>query len=226
MSKCSWGRPANCAVLLRQLAEAAVSIRGPSPSDGSNMLRAFLDQFKLSRSARGPDRREIVEMRLFAAELLLSADLAGDQKSARKDLKYLDALLAVFQGRRDVRPYLRRYYELAVKAYCTAEAAKIDLVQVAHYLLDSRLAQPHSAPGSRAALVIFSFTPKANSAIFLPQDGRPGKRFELGLTRDQVKAVKGKSLHLNDDLLSLINGEIAGRRPVEIFLGRYGRLAG
>ena len=116
-----------------------------------------------------------------------------------------------------MRPYLRRYYELAVEAYCTAEPAKIDLVQVAHYVLDSRMAHPRSAPGSRATLVIFSLTPKANFAIFLPQDGRPGKRFELGLTREQVKAAKGKPLHLNDQLVALIKAETAAGRPVEIF---------
>ncbi len=60
-------------------------------------------------------------------------------------------------------------------------------------------------------------TPKANFAIFLPQDGRPGKRFELGLTREQVKAAKGKPLHLNDQLVALIKAETAAGRPVEIF---------
>jgi hypothetical protein len=205
------------AVLLRQLAEATASIHGPAPADGGKMLRAFLDQFKLSRSARGPDRREVVEMQLFAAELLLRFDLEADPKTARRDLKYLDSLLAVFQGRREVRPYLRRYYELAVEAYYTAEPAKIDLVQVAHYVLDSRLDQSHSAPGSPMARVVFSFTPKANFAVFLPQDGRPGKRFELGLTRNQIKAAKGQSPHLSDELVSLIKGEIAAGRPIEIF---------
>ncbi len=133
------------ALLARQLAQA-VLVAGPAPADGRPPLRAFLDQFKLSPAARGSGRREIVEMQLFAAELLLSTDLATDPRSARKDLKYLDALLAVFQGRRGVRPYLRRYYELAVEAYCTAEPAKIDLVQVAHYVLDSRMAHPRCAP--------------------------------------------------------------------------------
>ncbi len=210
------GAPNQRARLLVQLADAMLAA-GPAPKDERSLLRAFLDQFKLNPSARGSDRREVVEMCLFAAEMLVNSDLAADPKSARRDLKYLDALLALFQGRRDVRPYLRRFYELAVEAYCTAEPAKIDLVQIAHYVLDSRMAHPQAASSSQATLLIFSFTPKANFALFLPQDGRPGKRFELGLTRDQVKTAKGKPPKLNDELAALVNGEVAAHRPVELF---------
>ncbi len=117
----------------------------------------------------------------------------------------------------EMRPYLHRYYELAVAAYCKADPSKIDLVQIAHYLLDSRLAQPQAAPGSKETLVLFSFTAKENFAIFLPQDGRPGKRFELKIARDDIKAAKGKPLHLDDDLVTLIKGEIAAGRAVEVF---------
>ena len=56
-------------------------------------------------------------MQLFAAELLLTWDLESEPKSAARDRKYLDALLAIFKGRPDIRPYLRRYYELAIRAW-------------------------------------------------------------------------------------------------------------
>ena len=203
--------------LTKQLAEAVLSVSGAAPADGRKLLRAFLDQFKLNPAARDSSRREIVEMQLFAAELLLNSDLEGEPKTARRDLKYLDVLLAVFHGRREMRPYLRRYYELAVAAYDKADPSKIDLVQIASYLLDSRMAEPKSAPGSKATLVLFSFTAKENFALFLPQDGRLGRRFDLKITRDDIKSAKGKPLHLNDGLVAQINGEVAAGRAVEVF---------
>ncbi len=225
------------AALMRQLAEAVLTLKfGAKTSvafrsakersfrgakgddvDGRKLLRTFLDQFKLNVIAHNERRREIVELQLFAAELLLTSDLEDEPKSARKDLKYLDSLFAVFQGRRDMRPYLRRYYELAVEAYGKADPEKIDLVQIAHYLLASRMLQPQTAPGSKATLLLFSFTAKENFAVFLPQDGRPSKRFELTATRDEIKAAKGKPLHLNDELVALVNAEVAAGRPVEVF---------
>jgi hypothetical protein len=156
-------------------------------------------------------------MQLFAAELLLNSDLDGEPNSARRDLKHLDALLAVFNGRREMRPYLRRYYELVVAAYDKGDPSKIDLVQLARYLLDSRMAEPKSAPGSKATLVLFSFTAKENFALFLPQDGRPGRQFDLKITRDDIKSAKGKPLYLNDDLVALIKGDLDAGRAVEVF---------
>ena len=153
-----------------------------------------------------------MELQLFAAELLLASDLESEPKLAARDLKYLDALLAVFKGRRDIRPFLRRYYELAIRA-CN----KSDLVQIAHYLIESRMDERKGTLDSKATLVLFSFTPKDNFAIFLPQDGRAGKRIALDITRDQIKKAKGKSLHLNDDLVASIKAEIEAGRRVEVF---------
>ncbi len=201
--------------LAKQLAEAVLSVTGAAPADGRKLLRAFLDQFKLNPAARDSSRQEIVEMQLFAAELLLNSDFDSEPKSARRDLKHLDALLAIFHSRPEIRPYLRRYYELAVAAYDKADPSKIDLVQVARYLLDSRMAEPK--PGTKATLVLFSFTPKENFTLFQPQDGRLGKRFDLKITRDDIKAAKGKPLHLNDDLVGLIKREVAEGRAVEVF---------
>ncbi len=70
---------------------------------------------------------------------------------------------------------------------------------------------------SKATLVLFSFTSKDNFAIFLPQDGRPGKRVALDITRDQIKEAKGKSLRLNDDLVAWIKAERDAGRRVEVF---------
>jgi len=200
------------ATLIHQMANAVLAIKGTSPADGHKDLRDFLDQFKLNPGYHDSRRRETMELRLCAAELLLSWDLENEPKSAARDLKYLDALLALFESRRDVCPYLRRYYELAIRAANTN-----DLVQIAHYLIESRKDERKGTLDSKATLVLFSFTSKDNFAIFLPQDGRSGKRIALDIIRRQIKAAKGKSLHLSNELVDLIKGELAAGRRVEIY---------
>jgi hypothetical protein len=194
------------------MAEAVLAVKGPAPADGRKLLRAFLDQFKLNPDYRDSRRRETMELQLFAAELLLTWDLENEPKSAVRDLKYLDALLAVFEDRRELRPYLLRYYELAIRA-CN----KNYLVQIAHYLIESRMDGSAGTLDKKATLVLFSFMSKDNFAIFLPQDGRPGKRFALDITRHQIKQAKGKPLHLNDELVSLIKAETDAHRPIAVF---------
>ncbi len=200
------------ATLVHQVANAVLAIKGPTPAEGRKALHAFLDQFRLNLAYRDSSRRETMELQLFAAELLLTSDLESEPKLAARDTKYLDALLVVFKGRRDIRPYLRRYYELAIRS-CN----KNELVQIAHYLIDSRMDERKGTLDSQATLVLFSFTSKDNFAIFLPQDGRPGKRIALDITRDKIKEAKGKSLHLNDELVTLIKVEKEAGRPVEVF---------
>ena len=92
---------------------------------------------------------------MFCAELLLSSELDANQApAAHRDLKYLDPLLAVFRGRKDMRPFLRRYYELAIRA-CDPN----DLVQVAKYLRESRAVESQDTLHSgRATLLLFHFT--------------------------------------------------------------------
>jgi hypothetical protein len=70
---------------------------------------------------------------------------------------------------------------------------------------------------AKATLVLFSFTSKENFAVFLPQDGRAGKRIALDISRNQIKEAKGKSLHLNDDLVAAIRAETAAGRRVEVY---------
>ena len=106
------------------------------------------------------------------------------------------------RGRRDIRPFLRRYYELAIRA-CN----KNELVQVAHYLIESRMDERKGTLDAKATLVLFSFTSKDNFVIFLPQDGRAGKRIALDITRDEIKDAEGKTLHLTDELVTLIRAE-------------------
>ena len=203
------------AMLVRQVAEAVLELKEHGPAQGQKALRAFLDQFKLNPAYSDTSRRETLELQLFCAELLLSSDVeAKDVSTAQKDLKYLDPLLANFKARKDMRPFLRRYYELAVRA-----CDKTELIQMAHYLLESRMVeQQESLRSNRVTLLLFHFTRKEALAIFLPQDGRPGKLIPLELTREQIKeaASHGKPLRLNDELAKMVNEEIKAGRLIEL----------
>jgi tRNA A-37 threonylcarbamoyl transferase component Bud32 len=201
--------------LARQVADAVLRLKEQGPGDGQKALRAFLDQFRLNPNYTDRGRRETLELQLFAAELLLASDLeANDAPSASRDLKYLDPLLETFRGRGDMRPFLRRYYELAIRS-----CDRADLVQMAHYLLASRMVQQQEQLRSRrVTLLLFLFAAKQNFAIFLPQDGRGGKLIPLELTRQQVKeaASRGKSLHLDDALVKLVKEELQAGRSIEL----------
>ena len=90
-------------------------------------------------------------------------------------------------------------------------------MQIAHYLIESRMDERKGTLDSKATLVLFSFTSKETSPSFCRKTGGPGKRIALDITRDQIKEAKGKPLHLNDDLVALIKAEMAAGRRVEVF---------
>ncbi len=199
--------------LLRSLAAAVLALKEQGPAAGSDAIRHFLNQFKLNPAYTDISRRETLELRLFAAELLLASELDNhDVVLAQRDLKYLDPLLSVFAGRKDMRPFLRRYYELAIRACGTS-----DLVQVAQYLLESRATERQgtlSAPGT--TWLLFQFTNTDDFALLLPQDGRPGKLIPLKLTRQQIKeaASRGQQLRLPEELVAAVQAERQAGRSI------------
>ena len=200
--------------MLRQVAAAVLTLKEQGAAAGGEALRRFLNQFKLNPGFTDINRRETLELQLFAAELLLASELdAHDAAAAQHDLKYLDPLLVVFRGRKDMRPFLRRYYELAIRACGTG-----DLIQLAQYLLESRAAERQdNLPAAKTTRLLFHFAAQENFALLLPPDGRAGKLFPLDLTRDQIKAAasRGQALHLPDELVTLVRSEQhAGRSLV------------
>jgi tetratricopeptide (TPR) repeat protein len=202
--------------LCRQVAQAVLRLKDAlGPADGQKALRGFLDQFKLNPTYTDSSRRETLELQLFCAALLLSSDLETVQtEAAERDRKYLDPLLATFRGRKDMRPFLRGFYDLAIRA-----CDKSDLVAVAQYLLEARAVdRQESLRSDRATLVLFHFSPDENFVVFLPQDGRPGKLVPLEVTREQIKsaASRGQRLRLPDELVKTIQGETQAGRALNV----------
>ena len=215
------GRDSKRAELMRQVADAVLALKEKGIPEGQKRLRAFLDRCRLVNTNPENTRRETLELQLFAAELLLGTDLkANDLEAASRDLRYLDDLLTAFRGRRDMLPFLRRYYSLAIRA-----TGKSDLVQLCQYILASRAAQPRDRLLSEGVtLLVFYFASEDNHApaaenfaILLPPGG-PGTFFPLNLTRQQIKeaASLGQALRLDEKLVQLVRAESQAGRTIEV----------
>ncbi len=199
--------------MLRPLAAAVLTLKKQGLVDGSKTIRRFLDEFKLNPAYTDISRRETLELRLFAAELLIATELDNnDAAGAARDLKYLDPLLAVFAGRQDMRPFLRRYYDLAIRASGTS-----DLIQLAQYLLESRTTERQEML-TGASRLLFQFAPGNNFGLLLPQSGRTGMLVPLQLTRQQIKeaASRGQPLHLPEEFVSAVLAERQAGHPIQV----------
>ena len=204
------------AALLRQVASAVLALKDTRRAgEGQEALREFLGQFHTS-NYDDANRGETLELRLFAAELLLASELqTNGAKAAQNDLKYLDRLLEVFKGHEKMQPFLRRYYELAIRA-----VGKDQPGPMAEYLLAARASRRQDSPPSgRITRVVFHLgadddpDPGDNYAILMP----PGTVVPLKFTRKEVHqaANSGRTLAMPEELLKLIEAEQkAGRNTV------------
>ena len=172
------GADRQCAALMRQVTAAVLKLK-EDPAEGQQVAPGVSRSVPAQSDVRGPRPRETLELQWFCAELLLNSGLeAQDPRAVRRDLKYLDPLLARFRGRKDMLPLLRRYYELAIRA-----CGKDDLVQLAQYVLASRATERQDRLRSDA-LLLFYFSPGENFAVFLrraaaangSRSERPGNR--------------------------------------------------
>ncbi len=205
------------AALARQLAAAVLLLMDQARTgDGLQALRDFLDQFHTS-NFYDANRRETLEMRFFAAELLLDTELdARNVKAAQDDLRYVDRLLEAFKPHEKMQPFLRRYYELAVRAVGRDQPSRM-----AEYLLAAR-ANRLDLPSPQTTRVVFHFAASdeqdsaENYAIVAPP-GNPGTLIPLKFTRKEVQQAhnRGNKMALPGELLKMIDDEQqAGRKTM------------
>lgn len=169
--------------LLRGLAEAVLALaRSGNSAEGRSRLRDFLDHVA-SASLSDQRRREPLETQLFCAELLIASSLAaGDNEAAREDLHYLDGPLAAFPYPDQMLPYLRRPYDLAIRATGTSNPSRLR-----HYILRSRLkaGQESSATGQDALLLFHFGNRDGIVAFFAPGEAAICSPLTFG--RDDIK---------------------------------------
>ncbi|MDR3199209.1 MAG: serine/threonine protein kinase [Planctomycetaceae bacterium] len=224
--------------LIRQVAEALLVYRKnpQTPAERKRLLRQFLQQFTIpgNPASANATRREILELRLFCAELLVNNALEeSDFPALRRDLPLLVQPLGFFMERPASRPFIRRISDLIVRSGAllyenstdpsTKQAQLISIVRLLEGMrlrTESAATSIQSVSETAPGLVVFFLTeePKDGLVIFYPQDDRPGNLFRLPLTRKQVKSGKktDEAWHLNEQLLQLLREERNAGRLVNI----------
>lgn len=204
------------AAFLRQIADAVLLLKENEANknetgitQGRESLRRFLLQFADSSEEGAKFRRETLELQLFCIELLLNSQLeSGQFVAARNDLSFLDPLLLSFVNTKITRPYLRRYYDLAIRCFNEmGESQESDsgfseqslIANQLRYLRQSRFWREDKSKDktdSGSGTVFFHFSTKRGIAIFMPNDNRPFERYFLEYTRNQVKEAGSSSVKL------------------------------
>ena len=154
--------------------------------------------------------RERFDLQLLCIRLLLSAGLESDDLSTvQQDVAaHLDRiLLGVMETRRDLRPYLRKDFELAIRCYPN------DLLKQADYIYKMRMDTSHTG----SARLIFYFDHQEGFAIFLPVNLSGGKKFPLW-TREELrnKLANRLPLVLDEQLVALVQAEWDADRRVSL----------
>ena len=195
--------------LLRRLAEATLLVKEGDVEAGVTALRAFLRAFDLDGNYPDRHRRETQELQLLAAELLIATELEQQRGEAPvADLSYLDRLVAAFPYRDQMLPFLRRYYDLAIRT-----VAEIDPQRAAGYILAAR--DQRAAP--EATMLLFHFGAARGRAIVYRAD--TAMHFPLDFGRDAVKqaAASGQPLALPSELVQLVAADRSDDHSVVLY---------
>lgn len=159
--------------LLRRIADGVLARQELGLPAAKQKLQRVLQDLNGSRlSAKEKDRCEIQELYLFCAEFLLASALRESAAVDPSDWNHLAGLLAAFPEqpalRRQLCPYLRRYYELAIEA-----CQEGDPTRLAGCVLFSRCQQR----ADDATTIVFFFQDRAirqkrNFAVGWSPEGR------------------------------------------------------
>ncbi|MDR3183455.1 MAG: serine/threonine protein kinase [Planctomycetaceae bacterium] len=222
--------------LMYQWTEALAAYKTTGEQD---KLRQFLLQFSVLNNPLDKEAFEpaVMDLRLFAAELLVSEDRRkNDLPALGDDIKTLTAAAVLFIRYPGARPFIRRIGDLIVRSLATMYESQSDtavrqnlLDGIVHLLIQERQTakEPEAAvkPSDTGAsaplpvLLVYFLTDDAQDGfvIFYPQDGRRGSLYRLPLTRRDIKSGKEKDAakHLPAELLSLLETEHQADRTVQ-----------
>ena len=194
---------------------------GESHSERQASLRQVLDTFRLNsrsgaNSLSDPWGQERFDLQLLCIRQLLKAELeAGELETARQDAAtYLDPiLLGAIADRRDLRPYLQKDYELAVRCYDN------DPLKQAEYIYCQRMDDTYREGTSQ---LLFYFASQGGFAIFLPSNLSEVTKFGLNWTREDLRDNRVNSPQnrqkflLDERLLALIQSEWDAGRQISL----------
>lgn len=176
------------------------------------LLRNFAEQFELSTESE-LTTREVLDLRLFALERLISRCVNTDREMLVKDLRALDSILLTPYPDADSCIYLNRFFDWAIRV-----CEPMDYGQLVKYLCRLRAVDVNPSFW-KSTLVLIYFSPWSNEngfAIYYPAERQEAQRFELPFNRNAVKEAikKGESLTLPAGLAALIRRDINAGVPI------------
>ena len=157
--------------------------------------------------------REVFDLQLLCIRLLLEAGLSAHHfEEAQQDVsEYLGPiLLGTKATKRDLRPYLRREFELAIRCYRDNLQKQVD------YIYAMRVDNPWI---QGTALLTFYFTNQGSFAIFMPPGNlSEGTKIDLPWTREELrnKIANRAPLELDERLVELVQAEWDAERNVSL----------
>ncbi|MGL4594227.1 MAG: serine/threonine protein kinase [Thermoguttaceae bacterium] len=171
-------------------------------SQDSSLLREYLDRYRLNPNPSERYTDERLDLQLFAIRSLLMRKTIGDNRSANDDVKqYLDPILQHLAAERKLRPFLLPFYDLAI---CSSDAD--DFIQTAIRISMSRCLRSSEQSTKTQLVFYFPLADVEGFVLFLSPDLRASRRFDLGLTRQQIlnAAKNGQTLSLPQELVEYI----------------------
>ena len=180
----------------------------PSPGEGRGSLRSVLDSFRLNTDSTKRCQGEQLDLQLLCIRLLLESSLADHDpvEAAADALSYLDPiLLGTLAPEAEMRPFLRYYYDLAIRS-CVPR----DLGKPVEYIRCERMVPTRAYDSTH---LVFYITQQDSFLIFLPKDRNRARRFDLPYTRGDIRDAnaEGLSLTLPGDAVELIESECQTR---------------
>ena len=175
------------------------------------MNKLHLDNPSIVSLPDDPWERERLDLQLLCIRQLLKLGLeAGDSSAVQQDAAehLAPILLGTMASRRDLRPYLRKDFELAIRCYPN------NLLKQVEYIYRMRMDDTLHAGAAR---LIFYFTSQEGFAIFLPGDLNGGEKFPLWTRGELRNKIANRSpLELDEQLVTLVQTEWDTDRRVSL----------
>ncbi len=187
-----------------------------SPDHRTEKIRLLLDKYRLNSNAFDRYAGEKLDMQLYCARFLLEREYHDRNVTAvsRDRERYLDPILMQhLADAKEMRPFLRYYYDLAVRSRDAQ-----DIIGIAETI---RIMRCQRYSGTLAGThLIFYFTLESGNgkAYFLPTELNGCRDFDLNITRGEVRTsvAKGKSLPLPNELVDLVQQARAESSRIEV----------
>lgn len=212
--------------VLGELAGIFGEMHTRTPEQAWDKLRNFLLRFHQRIGGVAEiNRRENLEIFLFAAEFLLRQNLQqGEVQQASEDILMVQPPLSFLLARQESWPFARRYLDLAMIVYARVfELGKENKNLIYLGMTLEKIRDPIDPPAANSedqASLLFFFTQDERDgfALLYPADRQNIRFFRLPYTRWQVLTHRGP-FELPDELLAAVAAEQSAGRTIIRYWG-------